>query len=66
MKDISLKLMFKNLKNYMKIRKVEKLLTNLHGKEKYVIHIRNLKQALNHGLAFKKYIESLNSIKNRG
>ena len=50
----------------MKIRKVEKLLTNLHGKEKYVIHIRNLKQALNHGLAFKKYIESLNSIKNRG
>ena len=50
----------------MKIRKVEKLLPNLHGKEKYVIHIRNLKQALNHGLAFKKYIESLNSIKNRG
>ena len=32
----------------MKIEKVEKLVTNLHGKNEYVIHIRNLKQALNH------------------
>ena len=34
----------------MKIEKVEKLVANLHDKTEYVIHIRNLKQALNHGL----------------
>ena len=38
----------------IKIEKVEKLLENLHVKTEYVIHIRNLKQALNHGLGFKK------------
>ena len=32
----------------MKIKKVEKLLANLHDKTEYAIHIRNLKQALNH------------------
>ena len=37
----------------MKIRKVEKLATNLHDKAEYVIHIGNLKQALNHGLISK-------------
>ena len=36
----------------MKMEKVEKLVTNLHDKSEYVIHIRNLKQVLNHGLAF--------------
>ena len=38
----------------MKTEKVEKLALNLHDKGEYVIHIRNLKQALNHGLVFKK------------
>ena len=38
----------------MKIEKVEKLLANLHEKNEYVIHKRNLKQPLNHGLALKK------------
>ena len=38
----------------MKIRKVEKLVANLYNETKYVIHIRNLKQALNHGLVLKK------------
>ena len=38
----------------MKLEKVEKLVPNLHDKTKYVIHIRNLKQALNHGLILKK------------
>ena len=32
----------------MKIEKVEKLVANLHDKTEYIIHIRNLKQALNH------------------
>ena len=41
----------------MKIEKNENLVANLHDKTEYVIHIRNLKQALNHGLAFKKFIE---------
>ena len=38
----------------MKIEKIEKLVTNLHEKTEYAIHIRNLKQALNHGLILKK------------
>ena len=38
----------------MKIKKVKKLLANLHDKTEYVIHIRNLKQALNHGSVLKK------------
>ena len=39
----------------MKIEKVEKLVTNLHDKTEYVIHIRILNQALNHGLILKKF-----------
>ena len=38
----------------MKIEKVKKIVTNLHGKTEYVIHVRNLKEALNHGLVLKK------------
>ena len=38
----------------MKIEKAEELVTNLHDKTEYVIHIRNLKQALNRGLILKK------------
>ena len=38
----------------MEIKKVEKLVTNLHDNTEYVIHIRNLNQALNHGLVLKK------------
>ena len=38
----------------MKIEKVEKTVANLHDKTEYAIHIRNLKQALNHGLVPKK------------
>ena len=38
----------------MKIEKVEKLQGNLHDKNEYVIYIRFLKQALNHGLLPKK------------
>ena len=37
----------------MKIEKVEKFLANLHDKTEYVIHITNLKEALNHGLVLK-------------
>ena len=37
-----------------KIGKVEKLVCTLEDKEKYVIHIRPLKQALNNGLKLKK------------
>ena len=38
----------------MKIRKVEKVAANLHDKTEYVLHIRDLKQALNYGLVLKK------------
>ena len=38
----------------MKIKKVGKLVINLHDKTEYVIHIRHLKQALNHGLILEK------------
>ena len=37
-----------------KVNKVEKLIFSIEGKKKYVIHIRALKQALNHGLKLKK------------
>ena len=38
----------------MKIDKCKKLVYNLHNKKKYVVHIKLLKQALNHGLKLKK------------
>ena len=38
----------------MKIGKCKKLVCNLRNKKKYVVHIRSLKQALNHGLKLKK------------
>ena len=38
----------------IKIEKMEKLVANLHDKTDYVIHIRDLKQPLNHGLVLKK------------
>ena len=38
----------------MKIEKVKKLVANLHDKTEYVIHIRNVKHALNHGIVLKK------------
>ena len=36
-----------------KLGKVEKLVCTIEDKEKYAIHIRTLKQALNHGLVLK-------------
>ena len=36
-----------------KLEKVKKLVCSIEDKEKYVIHIRALKQALNHGLILK-------------
>ena len=38
----------------MKIDKSKKLVCNLRNKKKYIVHIRSLKQALNHGLKLKK------------
>ena len=38
----------------MEINKCKKLVCNLYSKKKYVAHINTLKQALNHGLRFKK------------
>ena len=37
-----------------KLEKVEKLLCSIEDKEKYIIHIRALKQALNNGSKLKK------------
>ena len=38
----------------MKIDRCKKLVCNLRNKKKYLVHIRSLKQALNHGLKLKK------------
>ena len=38
----------------MKIGKVEKLLVSFYDKKEYVIHMRNIKQALNYGLVLTK------------
>ena len=66
-KDIFLKQMLSIWKIYLiliriyhfyrkekKIKKVEKLICSIEDKEKYVIHIRALKQALNYRLVLKK------------
>ena len=37
-----------------KIRKYNQLICDIQDKEKYVVHIRALKQALNHGLILKR------------
>ena len=42
------------LSERMEINKCKKLVCNLSNKKKYVKHINSLKQALNHGLKFKK------------
>ena len=39
----------------MKIDKCKKLVCNSQNKKKYVVHIKSLKQALNHGLKLKKF-----------
>ena len=39
----------------MKIDKCSKFVCNLHDNKNYVVHIRSLKQALNHGLILKKF-----------
>ena len=44
----------------MKIQKVKKLVANLHDKTEYVILVRNLKQALDHGLVLNKIYAWLN------
>ena len=38
----------------MKLDKCKKLVCNLQNKKRYVVHIKSLKQALNHGLKLKK------------
>ena len=38
----------------MKIGKCNKLVCSLYDKKDYVVHIRSLKQALNHGIILKK------------
>ena len=42
------------LSERMEVNKCKKLVCNLFIKKKYVVHINALKQALNHGLKFKK------------
>ena len=39
----------------MKIERVDNLVSNLQDKTEYIIHIRNLKQALNRRLILKKF-----------
>ena len=42
------------LSERMIIKKCNKLVCNLYDKKEYVVHIRALKQVLNHGLILKK------------
>ena len=44
----------KDLPKSKKVNKVEKLIYSVEGKQKYVMHIRVLKQALNHALVLRK------------
>ena len=47
----------------IKSEETEKFVANLNDKEEYLIHIRNWKQALNHGLVLEKSTVSLNLIR---
>ena len=48
-----------------KMMKIDKC-KNWQNKKKYVVHIKSLKQALNHGLNLKRFIELSNLIKKHG
>ena len=43
----------------MQIEKIGKLVSNLHDKTEYVIHIRDLKEALNQKLVLKDLVKML-------
>ena len=45
---------FSFLSRGMKNEKVQKLVTSLLDKAEYIIHVKNLKQAINHALRFEK------------
>ena len=45
----------------MKIKNIQKLVTNLHDKEEHVTHIMNLKQALNQRSVLKKVYRVIKS-----
>ena len=49
-----------------KVEKVEKLIYSIENKEKHVIHIRSLKQALNYGLKLKKVHRVIRSKQKHG
>ena len=47
------------LPDRMKIDKFKKIVCDLHDKKSYVVHIRSLKQTLNHGLILRKVHRSI-------
>ena len=42
------------LSERMKLKKCNKLVCNFYDKKEYVVHVKALKKALNHGLILKK------------
>ena len=50
---IFINLIFNFLPERKKVEKVEKLICSIENKKKYVIHIRTLKKASNHGFKLK-------------
>ena len=44
-----------------RLRKVEKLIANILDKTEYVAHVKNLKQALNHGPILRKVFRAIGS-----
>ena len=51
------------LSERMKIKKCNKLVCNLFDEKEYVFNLRPLKQALNHGLIFKKVHRVIHTLK---
>ena len=51
------------LSERMKIKKCNKLVCNLFDEKEYVFNLRALKQALNHGLIFKKVHRVIHTLK---
>ena len=54
------------LSERMKINKCNKLVCTLYDKNSHVVHLRNLKQVLEHGFKLKKCVKQLHFVKKHG
>ena len=66
MKEDKLSPYMQELRETLNITGSEKLVPNLHPKDKYILHYRNLQFYINHGMILKKLIEQFDSTRLHG